>query len=227
TSPAPAPAPPLLMGNNNMPLIDLADSGHANRSLDSLGGTIDNIQPGNSYTLLPIAATTGLGVALKINLPTGIAGDLPYTNNTAVVQATITNTTGTGLDNVPDGKNRFSTVAQGVAVSPAMNTTATLTTIPDMSLAIAPTAGIIALLTFIGTVSAYGSPTAGYNFAFQVDGATVTSFTPPALVPGVSQVFQAAVSIASGSHTITAACANAPASSTWGGVLRTFQAQSL
>lgn len=147
------------------------------------------------------------------------------------------------LNDVPDSATRFAAVeasadhtanhaiaavAVGQTADPALPTGATFTQIDGMSLAVDVVTGpVTVLIQFAGVVGAYGGA-GGYSIQLWVDGASVAEFDPAAAPPlGVSQVFSFAVSLAAGSHTIQAMCANAPAGSTWKGVLRTLAATGL
>lgn len=142
------------------------------------------------------------------------------------------------LNDVPDSTTRFAAVeasadhtanhaviavAGGAVADPAMESGTVFTEIDGMHLTVpVVTAPVTVAVTFAGAVGAYGG-TGGYAIQLWVDGASVAEFDPAAAPPlGVSQVFSIATSLAAGSHTIQAMCANAPAGSTWKGLLRTL-----
>lgn len=176
------PQQPLLVGNNNKPVVDLADPAHANRSLAALSGNLNDV---------PDSAT-----------------------RFAAVEASADHT----LNHV------FFQAALGQTADPAMNSTATWTQIDGMSVSVDVVGGAaLCLIQFAGAVGSFGSTTLGYGIQLWVDGASVAEFDPPAPPQlDVSQVFSFVVSLGAGSHTIQAMCANAPAASTWKGLLRTL-----
>ncbi|MGH9436936.1 MAG: hypothetical protein ACRD22_03350 [Terriglobia bacterium] len=180
------PAPPgnnggngmLLLGNNNRPIVDLADASHANRNFGALSGNLNDVPDS--------------------------------TTRFAAIEASADHTL----------NHLFWEVAVGQTADPAMNSTAVFTQIDGMSLSVDVANAATCLVQFAGVI---GACSAAYSIQLWVDGVSVAAFDPTVAPPlGVSQVFSFAVPLTAGVHAIQAMCANAPASSTWKGVLRTL-----